>query len=55
MAHKNVHDLVQETIYLYADKSGNEQIFKTTKDIEDNIEIVFDLLNKIREINCENQ
>ncbi len=55
IAHKKVHDLVQETIYLYADKSENEQIFKTTKEIEENIEIVFDLLNVVREINCKNQ
>ena len=51
-AHKKVHDLVQNTVNLYADKSENAQIFETTKEIEDNIEKVFDLLNKIREINC---
>ncbi|MDD3008437.1 MAG: methyl-accepting chemotaxis protein [Arcobacter sp.] len=54
IAHKKVHDLVQETVYLYADKSDNTKIFLTTKDIEENIEKVFDLLNKIREINCSN-
>jgi methyl-accepting chemotaxis protein len=53
-AHKKVHDLVQQTVYLYADKSENAPIFATTKEIEENIEIVFDLLNKIREINCSN-
>ena len=53
-AHKKVHDLVQNTVNLYADASENSQIFATTKEIEDNIEIVFDLLNKIREINCGN-
>ena len=53
-AHKKVHDLVQNTVYLYAEKSENAQIFATTKEIEDNIEVVFDLLNKIREINCGN-
>ena len=53
-AHKKVHDLVQNTVNLYADGSENSQIFATTKEIEDNIEIVFDLLNKIREINCGN-
>ena len=52
-AHKNVHELVQDTVNLYADKSENEKIFITTKAIEENIEIVFDLLNKIREVNCE--
>ncbi|BAK73349.1 methyl-accepting chemotaxis protein [Arcobacter sp. L] len=54
VAHKKVHDLVQSTVNLYADESNNEKIFSTTKEMEDNIEIVFDLLNKIREINCSN-
>lgn len=54
IAHKKVHDLVQETVYLYADESENEKIFSTTKEMEENIEIVFDLLNRIREINCQN-
>ncbi|CAM3906424.1 methyl-accepting chemotaxis protein [Arcobacter cloacae] len=53
-AHKKVHELVQNTINLYADKSENAPIFSTTKEIEENIEVVFDLLNKIREINCGN-
>jgi methyl-accepting chemotaxis protein len=51
-AHKKVHDLVQQTVYLYADKSENTQIFATTKEVEENIEIVFNMLDKIREINC---
>ena len=54
IAHKKVHELVQETVYLYAAKAENEKIFSTTKEMENNIEIVFDLLNKIREINCSN-
>ncbi|MDD2887829.1 MAG: methyl-accepting chemotaxis protein [Aliarcobacter sp.] len=54
IAHKKVHEYVQKTVDLYAEKAENEQIFTTTKVIEDNIEIVFDLLNKIREINCSN-
>jgi methyl-accepting chemotaxis protein len=52
IAHKNVHELVQKTVTLYANKAKNEEIFSTTKIMEDNIDIVFDLLNKIREINC---
>jgi len=51
-AHERVHGQVQETINMYADNYDNEQIFEVTKDIEDNIEIVFDKLNRIREINC---
>ena len=52
-AHKKVHELVQTTVDLYCDKSENDKIFATTKEVEENIEIVFDLLNKIREINCD--
>ncbi|MGE3593110.1 MAG: methyl-accepting chemotaxis protein, partial [Arcobacter sp.] len=44
IAHKKVHELVQETVYLYAAKAENEKIFSTTKEMENNIEIVFDLL-----------
>ncbi|MDZ7819670.1 MAG: methyl-accepting chemotaxis protein [Aliarcobacter sp.] len=55
IAHNKVHALVQNTVNLYAQKSENEKIFTTTKEIEDNIEIVFDLLNKIREINCQDK
>ncbi len=55
VAHKKVHELVQETVYLYAAKAENEEIFSTTKEMENNIEIVFDLLNKIREINCDKE
>ena len=47
-----MHNLVQEVVNLYAQKSDNKQIFEVTKEIEENIEIVFDLLNRIREINC---
>jgi methyl-accepting chemotaxis protein len=52
IAHKNVHELVQKTVTLYANKANNEEIFSTTKIMEENIDMVFDLLNKIREINC---
>ena len=52
-AHKKVHELVQNTVDLYCDKSENDKIFATTKEVEKNIEIVFDLLDKIREINCD--
>jgi methyl-accepting chemotaxis protein len=55
IAHTKVHTLVQDTVTLYAQESENEEIFSTTKEIENNIEIVFDLLNKIREINCQDK
>ncbi|MGM0520276.1 MAG: methyl-accepting chemotaxis protein [Campylobacterota bacterium] len=53
-AHKNVHELVQETTDLYAVNAENEPVFKVTQEIEKNINIVFRMLNKIREINCNN-
>ena len=54
VAHSRVHSMVQDTVDLYAQDYDNEQIFAVTKNLEVNIEIVFDLLNKVREINCRN-
>jgi len=54
VAHRRVHSMVQDTVDLYAQDYDNQQIFAVTENIEKNIEIVFDLLNKIREINCKN-
>ena len=53
VAHEKVHTMVQDTVDLYAQDYDNEQIFAVTENIEKNIEIVFDLLNKVREINCK--
>ncbi len=55
IAHKQVHELVQKTTELYAKNADNKPIFEVTEDIEKNINIVFRMLNKIREINCQNQ
>uniref|UniRef100_UPI0040471E76 methyl-accepting chemotaxis protein n=1 Tax=Aliarcobacter sp. TaxID=2321116 RepID=UPI0040471E76 len=52
-AHKKVHTMVQDTIDLYAQNYENEKIFAVTSNIEKNIEIVFEKLDKIREINCD--
>ena len=51
-AHQNVHNLVQNTVNLYANKSSNNEIFNMTNQLENNINIVFDRLDKIRELNC---
>jgi len=53
-AHKNVHGLVQNTINLYCDNADNNKVFSTTEDIEKNISIVFNKLDEIRELNCNN-
>lgn len=51
-AHETVHRTVQKTVDLYAGKANNQEIFANTKITEENIEIVFEMLDKIREINC---
>jgi methyl-accepting chemotaxis protein len=53
VAHRRVHSMVQDTVDLYAQDYDNEQIFAVTENIEKNIEIVFDLLNRVREVNCK--
>ncbi len=53
-SHQRVHSMVQDTVDLYADNYDNEQIFVVTENIEKNIDDVFHLLNRIREINCGN-
>ncbi|WP_368030029.1 methyl-accepting chemotaxis protein [Arcobacter sp. s6] len=55
IAHQKVHTMVQDTIDLYAQNYDNGQIFAVTQNIEKNMEIVFDKLDKIREINCSNK
>ena len=44
--------MVQDTIDLYAQSYDNGQIFAVTENIEKNIDIVFNSLDKIREVNC---
>ncbi|MGA1931449.1 methyl-accepting chemotaxis protein [Arcobacter sp. YIC-464] len=51
-AHRKVHTMVQDTVDLYAENYENGQIFAVTENIEKNIDQVFHLLNRIREINC---
>ncbi len=53
-SHLKVHNLVQNVADLYACDAKNEEIFKATKEIEKNINIVFDELNNIREESCKN-
>ena len=53
-SHELVHLLVQKTINLYSENASNEEIFKTTQEIEANINLVFNGLDRVREINCQN-
>ena len=53
-SHLKVHELVQNTVDLYANNGENKEIFEVTNEIEKNIDIVFEELNSIREENCKN-
>lgn len=53
--HEDVHAKVQKTVDLYAVGASNEEIFTYTKDVEQSATKVFALLDKLREINCENK
>ena len=53
--HEDVHAKVQKTVDLYAVGASNEEIFTYTKDVEQSATKVFTLLDKLREINCENK
>ncbi|ADG93486.1 methyl-accepting chemotaxis sensory transducer [Arcobacter nitrofigilis DSM 7299] len=54
ISHKNVHELVQKTVDLYAKGASNDEIFEVTESLENNISIVFEALNTTREENCKN-
>jgi methyl-accepting chemotaxis protein len=51
-AHRNVHMSTQDTVDLYADRYQNGQIFAVTNAVEDNIDKVFDYLDKVQEHKC---
>ena len=52
LAHDRVHSMVQDTVDLYANSYANEQITTVASSVEDNVNLVFEKLDKIREINC---
>jgi methyl-accepting chemotaxis protein len=51
-AHQNVHMSTQDVVNLYADDYANGQIFAVTAAVEDNIDKVFDYLDKVQSHNC---
>ncbi len=53
-AHEGVHTKIQDFADLYAKRATNEELFEATDELENNMNIVFKKLNKIREINCSN-
>lgn len=54
LAHQKVHEGVQDTVNIHLDSNENSKIFSKTKEVELNMNIVFNMLDKIREINCNN-
>ncbi len=54
IAHEQVHGKMQDIVDAYAKNSTNEELFKHTKGLEDNMNIVFDKLDSIRDVNCSN-
>jgi methyl-accepting chemotaxis protein len=52
-AHKNVHSMTQDVVDLHAGNYANGQLFSVSNNVEKNINIVFDKMNKIRELNCD--
>ncbi|MEA2049261.1 MAG: methyl-accepting chemotaxis protein [Campylobacterota bacterium] len=51
-AHKNVHQGTQEYVDLVASDANNSQILSKAEFVEDNINKVFDDLNKLKETHC---
>jgi methyl-accepting chemotaxis protein len=55
IAHEKVHTLVQDSVYAYAKDDDNSKIIDITNNVEATIDVIFNKLDKIRDINCKNQ
>jgi len=51
-AHKKVHMMTQDTVDLYAGGYSSGQVFSVTNNVEENMNIVFDTLDELREYKC---
>lgn len=51
-AHKQVHEKVQHVVDLHS-SNDDRLLIKVANEVEDNIDIVFEELNEIREVNCD--
>jgi methyl-accepting chemotaxis protein len=51
-AHRKVHMMTQDTVDLYAGGYADGQVFSVTDNVEKNMEIVFSMLDEIREHKC---
>lgn len=53
--HKKVHEMVQDAVDLEAGAYGNGQLFACAQNIEENMNEVFSLFDKLKEANCDLQ
>ena len=53
--HERFHHMVQDTVDLYAEGYANGQIIAVTENIELQINVIFDLLDRLKEHNCDLQ
>jgi len=53
--HNRFHNMVQDTVDLYSEGYGNEQIIVVTENIELQINGIFDLIDQLKEYNCDLQ
>nr|WP_108063500.1 methyl-accepting chemotaxis protein [Poseidonibacter lekithochrous] len=53
--HQKFHHMVQDTVDLYAEGYDNGQIIAVTENIEIQINVIFELLDKVKEHNCDLQ
>lgn len=53
--HERFYHMVQDTIDLYAENYDNGQIIAVTENIELQINVIFELLDKLKEHNCDLQ
>jgi len=51
-AHRKVHMMTQDTVDLYAGGYNSGQVFAVTNNVEENMNIVFDKLDELREYKC---
>ncbi len=54
-SHRKVHNMMQDTVDLYAENYENGQIVAVTENLEYQVNEVFTMLDKLKEHNCDLQ
>ena len=54
-AHKKYHMMIQDTVDLYAEEYENSQIFSVTENVELQANRIFEMIDKLKEHNCDIQ